>query len=132
MEFYKNLSYDLLEMLLNGDALNAQIIKNLFKQRPDILEDMHFGEGITVENLDQHLYGGGETKTIEIRTAKPHEIYTCVPCGGKVFRRVDNFRRHLNCSLHQRRLAQYQAAKKLDAPAEEAKRPDSPEAVKVV
>ena len=76
---------------------------------------MDFGNNVTLENLDQHLYGKGHTKVVEVRTAKPHEVYTCIPCGGKVFKRLDNFRRHKRCALHMRRLAQYEAAKKLDA-----------------
>ena len=74
---------------------------------------MDFGNNVTLDTLDQHLYGKGQTKVVEVRTAKPHEVYTCIPCGGKIFKRLDNFRRHKRCALHMRRLAQYNEAKKM-------------------
>lgn len=109
--FYQNLAYDLLEMQLNGDGINSQILKSMFKNRQGELESMDFGDGITLENLDKHLYGSGPmTDVIEIRAAKKHELYNCVPCS-KTFKRIDNFRRHLRSTLHGRRKAQFDAAK---------------------
>ena len=65
---------------------------------------------------------------VEIRAAKKHELYTCIPCNNKIFKRIDNFRRHLRSSLHARRKAQYDAAKanekaKADETAEEIENP---------
>ena len=114
-QFWENLSYDLLEMHLNQDGINAQILKQLFRERPEILEQMDFGNNVGLDGLDKHLYGKGQTKVVEVRTAKAHEVYTCIPCGGKIFKRRDNYRRHKRCSLHIRRLEQYENAKKLDA-----------------
>lgn len=57
--FWENLSYDLLEMALSQDGINSQLLKRMFKERPDVLESMDFGEGVTMENLDRHLYGRG-------------------------------------------------------------------------
>jgi len=112
-EFWENLSYDLLEMHLNQDGINAQILKQLFRDRPEILGSMDFGNNVTLDTLDKHLYGNAKTKVVEVRTAKPHEVYTCIPCGGKIFKRLDNYRRHKRCALHMRRLAQWNEAKKM-------------------
>ena len=81
---------------------------------------MDFGNNVNLDTLDKHLYGKGQSKIVEVRTAKPHEVYTCIPCGGKVFKRLDNFRRHKRCSLHLRRLKQYNDAKKLVQEQKEA------------
>ena len=57
--FWQDVAYDLLEMHLNQDGINSQILKSVFKGRPDVLNGMDFGEDINLENLDQHLYGKG-------------------------------------------------------------------------
>ena len=56
MSFWQNLAYSLLEHNLNGDSLNSQILKDMFKDRPEILAGMDFGDGVGIENLDSHMY----------------------------------------------------------------------------
>ena len=42
-DFWEDLSMQLLEMSLNGDAMNKQILTQLFEARPEILREMDFG-----------------------------------------------------------------------------------------
>ena len=100
--FWEDLALNLLEKNLNGHSLNAQALRELFKERPDILEELDIqDDGNEVEDIDKALYGG-RPQVIEIREAKPTEIYFCKACNRK-FKRGDNFRRHLQSKLHQRR-----------------------------
>ena len=71
-----------------------------------------------VEDIDKALYGG-RPQVIEIREAKPTEIYHCRACNRN-FKRGDNFRRHLQSKLHQRR----QRAMVLAMKEEEAESPE--------
>ena len=90
----------LLEQNLNGHSLNANTLKEIFPE--DILADLNIMDnGSKVDNLDEALYGG-RPQIIEIREAKPTEIYHCKACN-RSFKRRDNFRRHMISSLHQRR-----------------------------
>ena len=107
--FWENLAYSLLEMNLNGDSMNSQILRNMFKERPMLLGDMDFGEGVTINNLDKNLYSG-RPDIVEVRQAKAHELFECIPCG-RTFRRKDNLDRHLRTGLHARRKAKYDEAK---------------------
>ena len=50
--FWEDLSFKLLQMHLNGDALNTTILKQLFVDKPKILEEIDFGDGVTLGNLD--------------------------------------------------------------------------------
>ena len=100
--FWEDLALNLLKKNLNGHSLNAQALRELFKERPDILEELDIqDDGNEVEDIDKALYGG-RPQVIEIREAKPTEIYFCKACNRK-FKRGDNFRRHLQSKLHQRR-----------------------------
>ena len=100
--FWEDLALNLLEKNLSGHSLNAQSLRELFKERPDILEELDIqDDGNEVEDIDKALYGG-RPQVIEIREAKPTEIYFCKACNRK-FKRGDNFRRHLQSKLHQRR-----------------------------
>jgi len=108
--FWENLAYSLLEYNLNGDTLNAQILKDLFKEKPNILETMDFGDGIGITGLDEHMYKG-KPDVVEVREAKAHELFECIPCG-RVFRRRDNLDRHLRTGLHGRRKAAYDEAER--------------------
>ena len=103
--FWENLAYSLLEMNLNNDSLNKQILTDMFKAKPGILRAMDFGDGMSIDDLDSKLYSG-KADIIEVREAKPHELWECVPCG-KTFRRKDNRDRHLRSSLHERRLKKW-------------------------
>ena len=107
--FWENLSYSLLEMNLNNESLNKQILTGLFKDKPEALHQMDFGDGIGVDGLDQKLFSGS-ADVVQVREAKPHELWECIPCG-KRFRRKDNRDRHLRSGLHARRLAKYMEAK---------------------
>ena len=99
---WEECALNLLEMNLNGHSLNKDALKELFKDDPSILEDLDIKDGdIDVEDLDKALYGG-RPQVIEIREAKPTEIYHCKACN-RSFKRGDNFRRHLQSNLHQRR-----------------------------
>ena len=105
----------LLEVNLNGDALNSTLIREMFRGKPEVLSSMEFGEGGTLDNLDRHMYTH-KPDVVEVRAAKAHELFECVPCGKK-FRRRDNLRRNLGSGLHARRLRKYQAAQeKKDEP----------------
>ena len=101
-EFWEDLALNLLEKNLNGHTLNQSTLKELFADRLDILEELDIvNDGKQVEDLDKALYGGQPT-IIEIREAKPTEIFHCKACN-RTFKRGDNFRRHLNSLLHERR-----------------------------
>ena len=101
-EFWEDLALTLLEKNLNGHSLNAAALKELFKERPDIYNELDIqDDGEEVENIDEVLYGGAP-QVIEIREAKPTEIYHCKACNRN-FKRGDNFRRHLQSALHARR-----------------------------
>ena len=121
--FWENLAYTLLEMNLNGDGLNKHIMGDLFKDKPEILAQLDFGEGVKVQDLDKHLYAG-QPDIIDVRTAKPHELWECLPCG-KTFRRKDNLDRHLRSALHARRLKVY--SEKQAAVAEKTRENAEPE-----
>ena len=110
--FWENLAYDLLEKNLNNEALNRHILEDLFKDRPDVLAGMDFGDGMNIDNLEKKLYSGA-ADVIEVKEAKAHELWECVPCGKK-FRRKDNLQRHLRSGLHARRLAKFEAVKRRD------------------
>jgi hypothetical protein len=108
-EFWEDLALDLLEKNLNGHSLNALSLKELFKERPDVLDDLDIQmDGNEVDDIDKALYGG-RPQVIEIREAKPNEIYSCL-CCKRTFKRGDNWRRHLQSALHQRRHRAYELA----------------------
>ena len=112
----------LLEQNLNGHSLNANTLKEIFPQ--DILADLNIMDnGNAVDNLDEALYGG-HPQVIEIREAKPTEIYHCKACN-RSFKRRDNFRRHMISSLHQRR----QKAMELEARQHEKEKQEVEEAL---
>ena len=98
--FWENLALDLLEVNLNGHSLNAESVRELFADNPDAIPDIDFN-GEEVADLDKALYGG-RPQIIEIREAKPTDVYHCNACV-RSFKRGDNFRRHLNSALHARR-----------------------------
>ena len=91
---------------------------------------MEFGEGVTLENLDRHMYSA-KPDVVEVRTAKAHELFECKPCG-KTFRRRDNLRRHLGSGLHARRLRKYQDAKEEKKEEQPTAADESEESVKEV
>lgn len=100
--FWEDIALDLLEANLNGESLNSDGLKKLFKSRPDVLDGLDIEQnGEVVTNIDNALYGGRPC-IIEIREAKPTEIYCCKPCN-RTFKRGDNFRRHIRSDLHARR-----------------------------
>ena len=99
---WEECALSLLEMNLNGHSLNHNSLKELFKGDPSILEDLDIKDGEQdVDDLDKALYGG-RPQVIEIREAKPTEIFHCKACN-RSFKRGDNFRRHLQSKLHQKR-----------------------------
>ena len=125
-EYWENMALTLLEMNLNGDGLNKQILTNLFKDKLDILNQLEFGEGVGLDDLDKTLYSG-TPDVVEVREAKQHELWQCIPCG-KTFRRKDNLDRHLRTALHARRLKKYnekQAAEAEEKRKEETKKPET-------
>ena len=112
----------LLEQNLNGHSLNADTLKEIFPE--DILADLNIMDGDTaVDNLDEALYGG-RPQGIEIREAKPTEIYHCKACN-RSFKRRDNFKRHMLSSLHERR----QRAMELEAREQEEKKQEREDAL---
>ena len=99
---WEECALSLLEMNLNGHSLNHNSLKQLFQTDPGILEDLDIKNGENdVEDIDKALYGG-RPQVIEIREAKPTEVYHCKACN-RSFKRGDNFRRHLQSKLHQKR-----------------------------
>ena len=108
MRGVRNMAFDwettaltLLEKNLNGDTLNADSLKEIFPS--DILEELDIrDDGNEVEDIDKALYGG-RPQIIEIREAKPTEVYHC-NCCNRSFKRRDNFKRHMLSALHQRRM----------------------------
>ena len=99
---WEECALSLLEMNLNGHSLNHNSLKELFRGDPSILEDLDIKDGEDdVDDLDKALYGG-RPQVIEIREAKPTEIFHCKACN-RSFKRGDNFRRHLQSKLHQKR-----------------------------
>ena len=101
-EFWEDLAINLLEKNLNGHTLNEAGLKELFAERLDILDELDIlNDGKEVDNLDKALYGG-MPGIIEIREAKPTDIFHCKACN-RSFKRGDNFRRHLNSKLHEKR-----------------------------
>ena len=99
---WEECALSVLEMNLNGHSLNHNSLKELFKADPSILEDLDIKDGEEdVDDLDKALYGG-RPQVIEIREAKPTEIFHCKACN-RSFKRGDNFRRHLQSKLHQKR-----------------------------
>lgn len=99
---WEECALNLLEMNLNGHSLNHDSLKQLFQSDPSILEDLDIKDGGNdVEDIDKALYGG-RPQVIEIREAKPTEIYHCKACN-RSFKRGDNFRRHLQSKLHEKR-----------------------------
>ena len=101
-DFWEDTALKLLEMNLNGHSMNATGLKELFAEHPEILEELDIqDDGKNVEDIDEALYGG-RPQIIEIREAKPTEVYHCKACN-RSFKRGDNFRRHLQSALHQRR-----------------------------
>ena len=78
-EFWEELSYKLLEMNLYGDTLNSHLLQQLFKSKPEVLDEMDFGEGTSIENLDSQLYSG-KPDIVEVRQAKANELFECIPC----------------------------------------------------
>ena len=125
--FWEDLALDLLEVNLNGHSLNADSVRKLFEKNPDALPDIDF-DGEEVEDLDKVLYGG-RPQIIEIREAKPTEIYHCNACN-RSFKRNDNFRRHLNSALHARRhRAMEVAAREAMVEKDESPEPAEPEVI---
>ena len=109
MSFWEDLALNLLEKNLNGHTLNSQALKELFKDKPEILEELDIqNDGNEVEDIDKALYGG-RPQVIEIREAKPTEIYHCKACN-RSFKRADNFKRHINSALHERRQRAFELA----------------------
>ena len=99
---WEECALSLLEMNLNGHSLNHNSLKQLFQTDPGILEDLDIKNGENdVEDIDKARYGG-RPQVIEIREAKPTEVYHCKACN-RSFKRGDNFRRHLQSKLHQKR-----------------------------
>ena len=120
-EFWEDLALNLLEKNLNGHSLNADSLKGLFATRPDVLEELDIQmDGNEIDDIDQALYGG-RPQVIEIREAKPNEIYSCLACK-RTFKRGDNWRRHLRSALHQRRHRAYELAQQ-EAQAEASQQP---------
>ena len=120
-EFWEDLALDLLEKNLNGHSLNALSLKELFKERPDVLDELDIQmDGNEIDDIDKALYGG-RPQVIEIREAKPNEIYSCLACN-RTFKRGDNWRRHLHSALHQRRHRAYELAQQ-EAKAAAAEQP---------
>ena len=112
----------LLEQNLNGHSLNASSLKEIFPE--DILAELNImDDGNTVDDIDKALYGG-RPQVIEIREAKPTEIYHCKACN-RSFKRRDNFKRHMISSLHQRR----QKAMELEARQREEEKQEVDEAL---
>ena len=114
----------LLEMNLNGESLDANGLKSLFAEAPDILDELDISNGedqISLNEIDRTLYGG-RPEIIEIRELKPTQVHHCKACN-RSFKRADNFRRHLATNLHKRRQKamelqlQIQAEEKLDKQA---------------
>ena len=109
MSFWEDLALNLLEKNLNGHTLNAQSLNELFKERPEVLEELDIQmDGQEVSDIDKALYGG-RPQVIEIREAKPTEIYHCKACN-RSFKRSDNFKRHILSALHQRRQRAFELA----------------------
>ena len=107
--FWEDLALNLLEKNLNGHTLNKQSLNDLFKERPEVLEELDIQmDGADVEDIDKALYGG-RPQVIEIREAKPTEIYHCKACN-RHFKRGDNFRRHLRSALHEKRQRAFELA----------------------
>ncbi len=118
-DFWEDTALRLLEMNLNGHSLNANTVKELFAEHPEILDELDISNGTEkVEDLDRALYGG-RPQIIEIREAKPTEIYHCKACN-RSFKRGDNFRRHLQSKLHEKRHRAMELANQ-EAAAEEPK-----------
>ena len=118
--FWEDTALKLLEMNLNGYSMNARSIKELFADRPEILDELDIiDDGKQVEDIDKALYGG-RPQIIEIREAKPTEIYHCKACN-RSFKRGDNFRRHLQSKLHEKRHRAMEIANKEAAAPEEEK-----------
>ena len=110
-DFWEDTALRLLEMNLNGDSMNADSLKELFEDHPEILEELDIQNGNEkIEDLDKALYGG-RPQIIEIREAKPTEIYHCRACN-RSFKRGDNFRRHLLTKLHEKRQRGMEIAEK--------------------
>ena len=110
-EFWEDTALKLLEMNLNGHSMNADSLKSLFSDHPEILEELDIQDGgKKVNDIDEALYGG-RPQIIEIREAKPTEVYHCKACN-RSFKRGDNFRRHLQSKLHQRRQRAMELARK--------------------
>ena len=110
-DFWEDTALKLLEMNLNGHSMNADSIKELFSDHPEILQELDIqNNGKGVEDIDRELYGG-RPQVIEIREAKPTEVYHCKACN-RSFKRGDNFRRHLQSKLHERRQRAMELASK--------------------
>ena len=115
---WEECALSLLEMNLNGHSLNHNSLKELFRADPSILEDLDIKDGEEdVDDLDKALYGG-RPQVIEIREAKPTEIFHCKACN-RSFKRGDNFRRHLQSKLHQKRQRAMAIAAQEDAAEKE-------------
>ena len=126
MPFWEDLALDLLEKNLNGHTLNSQSLNELFKERPDVLEDLDIQmDGEEVADIDKALYGG-RPQVIEIREAKPTEIYHCKACN-RSFKRGDNFKRHLLSALHIRRQRAFELAMQEEKNAKEDEMMDDAE-----
>jgi hypothetical protein len=121
-EFWEDLAISLLEHNLSGNSLNSRALKDMFKDRLDIWDELDIQvDGEEVADLDNALYSG-RPQVIEIREAKPTEVYHCKPCN-RTFKRGDNFRRHLHSALHDKRHRAFELAaqEKLAEPKNELK-----------
>ena len=108
-QFWEDLALNLLEHNLNGNSLNARMLKEMFKDRPELLEELDItNDGEKIKDIDEALYHGCP-RVIEIREAKPNEVWSCKACE-RTFKRRDNFSRHLRSALHIRRQKAFELA----------------------
>ena len=108
-DFWEDLALTLLEHNLNGNSLNSQMIQEMFKEKPELLEELDItADGEDVDDLDKALYHE-MPETILIKEAKPHQVFHCKACN-RTFKRGDNFRRHLRSKLHEKRQRAFELA----------------------
>ena len=70
--FWEDLALDLLEKNLNGFSLNADSLKTLFKERPDILEDLDIQmDGNEVDDTGHDFATDGAGNWVAARRVPP-------------------------------------------------------------